>query len=241
MRDRAQPGDSIFPNARWVFSDVIFKSGIAIWQRPCRMRRDHLSIHVRKTIQGRVVVGPQKVIPRPGCQQSGLGTKEFRGHQSTCADRRCPGPVSFVVRHHGKIDQNHLSPCPFQIQLGNTPKIHHGRPRDDGLPRGPADARAFARASLRVSVDIHARHPKPLAPQSRTGFRRTRGGKRRVGRRSHSGCGGNLDPRLHAPEVTACFSIVGDNHIEHLEHVGHGTRMRHHHVHGGDQRPITTH
>lgn len=46
------------------------------------------------------------------------------------------------------------------------------------------------------------------------------------------------DPRLATPQVTARVRVVGDDDVEHLEHVGHGPGVRDDDVHGGDQRPV---
>ena len=51
----------------------------------------------------------------------------------------------------------------------------------------------------------------------------------------------NRHPRLRAPEVAARLGVVGDEHVEHLEQVGHRAGVRDDDVHRRHERPVAAH
>ncbi len=228
-------------NEAGVGGDVVAESFGAIRQRSLRVNPDQTAVHVGQPVQLWIVVSAQEVVPRPRRQIQDLAIEKLLGDQTASADRRGTRAVALIVGYHREVDQHDVGAGGLEVGRGGTKKIDDGLAGLDTLPGRATDTRVLAGPRFGVGVHIHPRHAKPL-PRQRLPCRGGVGRRQRqVGLGPHCRRVWNLNPGLNTPEVATGVRIVGDDDIEHLEHVGHRPGVRDHHVHGGNERPVAPH
>ena len=72
MRDGAKIAGRVGTGMVRVMRDVVIKSRIAISQRAGRLRKDPRAVDLRQTVQPRLTIRRQKIIPRPDRQIDNL-------------------------------------------------------------------------------------------------------------------------------------------------------------------------
>ncbi|MNF90464.1 hypothetical protein D3C84_730290 [compost metagenome] len=161
--------------------------------------------------------------------------QELLGHQAPVVYGRRTGTITLAIGDQREIDLDHVGASGFKCLASGFPEPDHRGPGVDALACRATDTGRIRRARFGVGVDVHARHAQALARQCR-GIR----GECLVGGRTHRGDARQGHPGLHAPQIAPGVGVLRDHHVEHFEQVRHGSGERHHNVHGGRQRPVTT-
>ncbi|CAH0257940.1 hypothetical protein SRABI76_03412 [Microbacterium oxydans] len=215
-----------------VLRDVVIEPGVAVGECSVRMREDREAVDLGQRRQGRVAVRLQEVLPRPCRQVDDLAVQVLGRHESTGRDRRRAWAVALVVGDHREVDLHNGRAGCFEVASCRLPAFHDRCSRLDPLPGRAADPRRRGGPGMRIGVDVHPGDADAGAVEGRIRCQRP------VRLRSHRRGARQRYPRLRAPEVAADLGVVRDDHVEHLEQVGHGTGVRHDHVHRRHERPV---
>ncbi len=209
---------------------------LAVRQGARIVGKDLGAIHIGQLVELGIAVGAQEVVERPAGELPQLVVEELRGHDATVEHGRRAGSVPFAVGDQREVHFDHLGAGSFQRLTGLLPERDHGFAGMDALTGRAADTGVFAGAGQFIFVDKHARHAEALALEG-IGL----GSQLQIGSRTHFGGFGQLDPGLHAPQITASVGIVGDHYIQHFQQIIHGAGIGHDDVHGRGQGPVAAH
>ncbi len=113
-----------------------------------------------ESLQGRVAVRPQEVVPRPRRQIDDLVAEELGRDQPAGGDRGRSRPIRLIVGHHREVDLHDDGSGRLEVAPRRLPQCHHRIAGRDPLPGRAADPRAVGRV---VGVDVHPGNPDPAS------------------------------------------------------------------------------